>query len=53
MELLTNPIRTYAWGSTSVIAGVQGRQTPSVQPEAELWMGGHPSAPSRLFRGGA
>ena len=52
MELLTNPIRTYAWGSRSAIAGVQGRPTPSPEPEAELWMGGHPSAPSRLTRDG-
>ena len=52
MELLTNPIRTYAWGSTSAIASVQGRPVPSPQPEAELWMGGHPSAPSRLVRNG-
>ncbi|WP_073259199.1 mannose-6-phosphate isomerase, class I [Cryptosporangium aurantiacum] len=52
MELLTNTIRTYAWGSTSAIAGVQGRAVPSPEPEAELWMGGHPSAPSRLTRGG-
>jgi mannose-6-phosphate isomerase len=52
MELLTNPIRTYAWGSTSAIAGIQGRPVPSPRPEAELWMGGHPSAPSRLVRGG-
>ncbi|GAA3385602.1 mannose-6-phosphate isomerase, class I [Cryptosporangium minutisporangium] len=53
MELLTNPIRTYAWGSTSAIARVQGRPVPSREPEAELWMGGHPSAPSRLIRDGA
>ncbi|WP_035857734.1 mannose-6-phosphate isomerase, class I [Cryptosporangium arvum] len=52
MELLTNPIRTYAWGSRSAIAGVQGRPVPSAEPEAELWMGGHPSAPSRLTRDG-
>jgi mannose-6-phosphate isomerase len=52
MELLTNPVRTYAWGSRSAIAGVQGRPTPSPEPEAELWMGGHPSAPSRLTRDG-
>ena len=52
MELLTNQIRTYAWGSTTAIAGVQGRPVPSAEPEAELWMGGHPSAPSRLTRDG-
>lgn len=52
MELLTNPVRNYAWGSRSAIAGVQGRPVPSAEPEAELWMGAHPSAPSRVTRDG-
>ena len=50
MELLTNVIQPYAWGSLSAIAGLQGR-APSEQPEAELWMGAHPGAPSTLGRG--
>ncbi|MDX6254425.1 MAG: mannose-6-phosphate isomerase [Frankiales bacterium] len=49
MDLLTNAIQPYAWGSHSAIAGLQGRE-PSAQPEAELWMGAHPGAPSRLNR---
>jgi len=36
----------YAWGSRHGIAGLQGRPVPSTGPEAELWMGAHPSAPS-------
>jgi mannose-6-phosphate isomerase len=43
---LTNPIRTYAWGSRTAIAALQGRPVPSAEPEAEVWMGAHPSAPS-------
>jgi mannose-6-phosphate isomerase len=35
-----------------VIAELQGRQAPAAGPEAELWMGAHPSAPSGLDRGG-
>lgn len=52
MDLLANPIRGYAWGSRNVIAALQGRPVPSPEPEAELWMGAHPLAPSRLVRGG-
>src|SRR5262245_13495536 len=42
----------YAWGSRTAIAELQGRPTPSAQPEAELWMGAHPRGPSRLTRDG-
>jgi mannose-6-phosphate isomerase len=41
----------YAWGSRTAIAELTGR-TESSAPEAELWMGAHPMAPSRLERGG-
>jgi len=44
---MDNPIRHYDWGSTSVLAGLQGR-SPGEAPEAELWMGAHPVAPSFL-----
>ncbi len=44
-------VQPYAWGSRTSIAGLQGRPAPTEQPEAELWMGAHPSAPSRLDRG--
>jgi mannose-6-phosphate isomerase len=46
MELLQPVIRPYAWGSRLGIAGLQGRPVPSAGPEAEMWMGAHPSAPS-------
>ncbi|MEV4509506.1 mannose-6-phosphate isomerase, class I [Dactylosporangium sp. NPDC049525] len=48
MELLESPIRKYAWGSLTAIARLQGRPAPTAEPEAELWMGAHPAAPSRL-----
>lgn len=48
MELLQSPIRGYAWGSHTAIATLQGRPSPTPQPEAELWMGAHPGSPSRL-----
>src|ERR1700730_17814801 len=46
MELLRPVIRPYAWGSRTGIAELQGRPVPAPGPEAELWMGAHPSAPS-------
>ncbi len=45
-------VQPYAWGSRTVIAELQGRPAPTEQPEAELWIGAHPSAPSGLDRGG-
>ena len=52
MDLLRPVIQPYAWGSRHAIAGLQGRPVPSAGPEAELWMGAHPAAPSGLTRGG-
>ncbi len=49
MDLLDCEIRPYAWGSTTAIATLQGRQ-PSGRPEAEMWIGAHGSAPSQVFR---
>jgi len=46
--LLENPIRHYAWGSRSFLARLQGRPFPTPEPEAELWIGAHPAAPSRV-----
>lgn len=42
----------YAWGSRTAIAELTGRPAPSPTPEAELWMGAHPLAPSKIVRGG-
>jgi mannose-6-phosphate isomerase len=48
VKLLDNPVRPYAWGSRSVIAGLLGKPVPSPHPQAELWLGAHPGDPSRL-----
>ncbi|MEW2531049.1 mannose-6-phosphate isomerase, class I [Streptomyces sp. NPDC047071] len=50
MDRLTNTIRPYAWGSTTAIAGLLGVE-PTGEPQAEMWMGAHPGAPSRTERG--
>ena len=46
MDLLRPVIRPYPWGTRTAIADLQGRPLPAPGPEAELWMGAHPSAPS-------
>jgi mannose-6-phosphate isomerase len=46
MELLEPVTQPYGWGSRTAIAELQGRPAPTAQPEAELWMGAHQSAPS-------
>jgi mannose-6-phosphate isomerase len=53
VDLLEPVTQPYAWGSHTVIAELQGRPAPTVKPEAELWMGAHPSAPSGVARAGA
>lgn len=50
---LEAPVRRYAWGSRTALAGLQGRPAPTAHPEAELWMGAHPADPALLERGGA
>lgn len=50
MDRLTNTIRTYAWGSTTAIPTLLGVE-PTGEPQAEMWMGAHPGAPSRIDRG--
>ncbi|MCI0671271.1 MAG: mannose-6-phosphate isomerase, class I, partial [Myxococcaceae bacterium] len=52
MDLLDNVIQPYAWGSRTAIAELLGHPSPSAGPQAELWMGAHPGAPSRVRRGG-
>ncbi|CAG7636241.1 Mannose-6-phosphate isomerase [Actinacidiphila bryophytorum] len=50
MNRLITTIRPYAWGSTTAIPELLGTP-PTGEPQAELWMGAHPGAPSRVDRG--
>ena len=52
VDLLEPVVQPYAWGSHTAIAELQGRPAPTAAPEAELWMGAHPSAPSGVRRPG-
>ncbi|WP_215455853.1 mannose-6-phosphate isomerase, class I [Streptomyces sp. ATCC 21386] len=50
MDRLDNTVRPYAWGSTTAIPELLG-VAPTGEPQAEMWMGAHPGAPSRTGRG--
>lgn len=42
---LANDPRDYSWGSTSLLADLEGRRA-SDRPEAEVWFGDHPGDPA-------
>ncbi|ABG97216.1 mannose-6-phosphate isomerase [Rhodococcus jostii RHA1] len=48
MKRLHGVIRSYAWGSHTVLAELTGRPSPSDRPEAELWLGAHPADPAHV-----
>lgn len=45
MHELTGTLKDYAWGSTTAIPTILGT-TPTGHPQAEYWLGAHPSSPS-------
>ncbi len=45
---LENVIQDYAWGSPTYIPELLGQPNPENTPKAELWIGTHPKAPSRV-----
>jgi mannose-6-phosphate isomerase len=49
---MLNSVRTYDWGSVGEIPRLTGIDNPDGTPMAELWMGAHPGAPSRVRTGG-
>lgn len=51
VEALRTTVQPYAWGSTTAIPELLGEE-PSGGPQAELWVGAHPVAPSRVLRDG-
>ncbi|MFH8556203.1 mannose-6-phosphate isomerase, class I [Streptomyces celluloflavus] len=50
MDRLANTVRPYAWGSVTAIPELLGVE-PTGAPQAEMWMGAHLGAPSRIDRG--
>ncbi|MFD8552617.1 type I phosphomannose isomerase catalytic subunit, partial [Streptomyces fradiae] len=51
MDRLHTSVRRYAWGSTTALPDLTG-EAPDGTPQAELWMGAHPVAPSLVERAG-
>jgi mannose-6-phosphate isomerase len=51
MDRLDNAVLPYPWGSANDIPEFTGLPADG-GPQAELWMGAHPSAPSTVRRGG-
>jgi mannose-6-phosphate isomerase len=49
--ILKNTIQDYAWGSLTAIPELLG-QPVTGKPQAELWMGAHPKAPSHAYLDG-
>ncbi len=47
---LRNEPRDYAWGSTTLLAALQGREEAE-RPEAEIWFGEHPASPALVADG--
>lgn len=52
IAILRNPVLPYAWGSTSAIPELLGIPADG-RPQAEMWMGAHPKAPSAVLNDGA
>ena len=50
MKRLNPTTQNYAWGSRSLLAALRN-EDPTADPEAELWYGAHPDAPSTLGGG--
>ncbi|MBU1183064.1 MAG: mannose-6-phosphate isomerase, class I [Pseudomonadota bacterium] len=50
--LLKNIVKEYSWGSYTAIPRLLGKRPPYDKPQAELWMGAHPSGSSTVKTGG-
>jgi mannose-6-phosphate isomerase len=48
--VLHNSVMPYAWGGIDELAAWTGVSNPDRRPQAELWLGAHPKAPSRIGR---
>lgn len=46
---ITNTPRTYAWGSAEALPELLGSNATG-EPQAELWLGAHPSAPAEVAK---
>lgn len=47
ISIMKNTVQDYAWGSYTAIPEILGQKAVD-KPQAELWMGAHPKAPSKV-----
>lgn len=52
ISILKNIVQEYAWGSKTSIPELLGKPSPSEKPQAEMWMGAHPKASSKVIANG-
>ncbi|MBN2061589.1 MAG: mannose-6-phosphate isomerase, class I [Deltaproteobacteria bacterium] len=52
IAIMHNTIQEYKWGSKSFIPALMGIRPLEQKPQAELWMGAHPKAPSKIIQDG-
>jgi mannose-6-phosphate isomerase len=45
---MRNAVQPYAWGSATAFTELFGIPNPTREPQAEIWMGAHPKAPSSV-----
>jgi len=48
ISIMKNTVQDYAWGSYTAIPELLGQKANVDKPQAELWMGAHPKAPSMV-----
>ena len=48
ISVLKNPVQEYSWGSKTAVQTLLGRTESGEKPIAELWMGAHLKAPSKV-----
>jgi mannose-6-phosphate isomerase len=48
ISILKNPVQKYAWGSKTALQSLLNWPEPWLEPAAELWMGVHPKASSKV-----
>ncbi|MCP4154893.1 MAG: mannose-6-phosphate isomerase, class I, partial [bacterium] len=46
---MENIIQDYAWGTSNVLQALFGIENKGNKPQAEIWMGAHPKAPSTVL----
>lgn len=46
---LLNPVKNYDWGSIDSVTHFFGIENPEKKPIAEIWMGAHTQAPSKII----